>query len=54
MQYIIIIFTFFITNSLIAFAIEKDSIAIKYSETIKKEDLSRHLYILASDDYEGR
>jgi len=33
---------------------EGDTIAIRYSKTITKEDLSRHLHILASDEYEGR
>jgi len=33
---------------------EEDTVAIKYSKTITKEDLSRHLHILASDEYEGR
>jgi len=33
---------------------DTSSIAIKYGNTIKEEDLSKHLYILASDEYEGR
>ena len=28
--------------------------AIKYAETITKEDLNKHLSVLASDEYEGR
>ena len=31
-----------------------DSIAYKYSQVINKEDLSKHLHVLASDEYEGR
>lgn len=31
-----------------------DSIAVKYAKTILSKDLSRHLHILASDEYEGR
>jgi len=31
-----------------------DTIAVKYSETIRKEDIEKHLNIIASDEYEGR
>jgi hypothetical protein len=31
-----------------------DSVANKYANTIKAEDLSKHLHIIASDEYEGR
>lgn len=31
-----------------------DSTALKYSAFINKEDLSKHLHVLASDEYEGR
>lgn len=33
---------------------QKDSVAIKYANTILAKDLSKHLHILASDDYKGR
>lgn len=36
-----------------AFA-QQDSIALKFSQTITANDLSKHLHILASDEYEGR
>lgn len=36
------------------FSTGADSIALKYGETIKAADLSRHLNIIASDEYEGR
>lgn len=32
----------------------KDSVAEKYANTILAEDLSRHLHVIASDEYEGR
>lgn len=53
-RYFQLILVFFIINSSHVFAGEKDTVAIKYSKTITKEDLSRHLHILASDEYEGR
>lgn len=53
-RYFQLILVFFIINSFHVFAGEKDTVAIKYSKTITKEDLSRHLHILASDEYEGR
>jgi hypothetical protein len=31
-----------------------DSLAVKYGSTITAEDLKKHLYILAADEYEGR
>lgn len=31
-----------------------DSIAVKYANTITDKDLSKHLHIIASDEYEGR
>ncbi|MFT4986302.1 MAG: Zn-dependent M28 family amino/carboxypeptidase [Ulvibacter sp.] len=33
---------------------EINPLAIKYAKTITKEDLSRHLHIISSDEYEGR
>lgn len=33
---------------------ELDNIAVKYSKTILAEDLSKHLHVLAGDEYEGR
>lgn len=32
----------------------QDSIQIKYAKTISAQDLSKHLHVLASDEYEGR
>ena len=32
----------------------QDSLAVKYAETIKAEELSKHLHIISADDYEGR
>ena len=31
-----------------------DSIAVKYAKTITQKELSEHLHVLASDEYEGR
>ena len=31
-----------------------DSTAYQYAQTIKAEDLSEYLHVLASDEYEGR
>ena len=48
-------FTFLcLAFSLLAFATTKDSVAIKYAATITQEHLSKHLHILASDEYGGR
>ena len=33
---------------------QQDSIAIKYAATITEADLSKHLHIIASDEYGGR
>jgi Peptidase family M28 len=44
----------FLSFSLLAFSGEKDTVAIKYANTITKEDLSKHLHVLASDEYGGR
>lgn len=33
---------------------QQDSIALKYAATITQEDLSKHLHIIASDEYGGR
>ncbi|PCJ85987.1 MAG: peptidase M28 [Flavobacteriales bacterium] len=33
---------------------QKDSLAIKYAKTITADELSKHLHVLASDEYEGR
>lgn len=35
-------------------ASSKDSIAVKYANTITEEDLNKHLTVIASDEYEGR
>lgn len=40
--------------SIVTFAQNDNSIATKTAETIKAEDMSKHLHILASDEYEGR
>ncbi len=32
----------------------EDTVAIKYAESISTDDLSKHLHVLASDEYEGR
>jgi hypothetical protein len=40
--------------SLSSFAQQKDTVALRYSAYITKEDLKKHLSILASDGYEGR
>ena len=45
-----LLFTFCIHHS---FA-QQDSIAIKYAATITQADLSKHLHIIASDEYGGR
>ena len=47
---------FFLINTLIAFCAfsQQDSVVMKYAETITSEELSEHLHILASDEYEGR
>lgn len=36
------------------FAFAQDSIAIKYGNTINAKELSKHLHVLASDEYQGR
>lgn len=36
------------------FSQQKDSIALKYANTITTVNLSKHLHVLASDEYEGR
>ncbi len=36
------------------FAQSNDSLVVKYAKTVTKEDLKKHLVILASDEYEGR
>ncbi len=33
---------------------EKDSVAIRYSQNVTAEGMSKNLHILASDEYEGR
>lgn len=38
----------------VTFAQEVDSLALRYAGEIKAEDLKEHLYIIASDEYEGR
>lgn len=48
-----LIYTFLLVGFYsVAFAQDKD--LIKYAETITKDDLKKHLSILASDEYEGR
>lgn len=50
-----IIFTLIIFSfSSFLIAKEKDSLAVRYANTITKEDLSKHLHVLASDEYGGR
>ncbi len=49
-QLSLIIFTLCITQ----WVISQDQTLIKYANTITREDLKKHLTILASDDYEGR
>ena len=44
----------FLFGCLPLFAQEFDSIAWKYANTINHEDLSKHLHIIASDEFEGR
>lgn len=43
-----------ITGTLQASGPGKDSLAIRYASTITATDLSQHLHILASDEFEGR
>jgi len=45
---------FFIGFTVSIFAQQKDSAAIKYAATITEADLSKHLHILASDEFGGR
>lgn len=47
-----IISIFFI--SLNSFAFNNDSLIIKYANTIKADELKKHLYTIASSDFEGR
>jgi len=42
-----------LTNKTIS-SIEKDTVALRYSENISAEDMSINLHVLASDEYEGR
>jgi hypothetical protein len=44
----------FIYSGLIVNAQEKDTVAIRFSNTINQEDLYKHLSIIASDEFEGR
>lgn len=52
----VLLFCFLIlTSSLIKInAQEFDSIAFKYANTITASELKKHLYVIASDEYEGR
>ena len=45
---------FFSLFCLFANAQVKDSLAVKYANTITSADLKKHLNVLASDEYEGR
>ena len=47
-----IISIFFISLNSLAF--NNDSLIIKYANTIKADDLKKHLYTIASSDFEGR
>lgn len=40
--------------SAIAWSQKKDETAIKYANTVTKEDLKKHLTVIAADDMEGR
>lgn len=44
----------FLINCTFLAAQEYDSIAWKYAQTITSKDLSKHLHIIASDEFEGR
>ena len=45
---------FLLLTSGMVYSTGKDTIASKYGETITAQDLSKHLHIIASDEYEGR
>jgi len=50
-----ILFTLlFCCFSILLFSQEKQELAIKYAKTITEGDLSKHLHVLASDEYGGR
>lgn len=49
-KYILIIISLFCGN----LYAQKDSLALQYARTITADDLSKHLHILASDEFEGR
>ena len=51
-SYTKIIILFFI--SIKAYGFNNDSSIVKYANTIKAEDLKKHLYTIASEDFEGR
>ena len=38
----------------VLFAQEKDTVAIRYSQSVTAADMSKNLHVLASDEYEGR
>ncbi|HEY9081738.1 MAG TPA: M28 family peptidase [Vicingaceae bacterium] len=50
---LITVFLLLVFGLTISFA-QQDSIALKYATTITQEDLSKHLHIIASDEYGGR
>ena len=51
---ILTICTFFLWINCVNAIQGTDSVAVKYSKYINREDLEKHLVILASDEYEGR
>ena len=53
MKNILFLITYFLFGLTSSFA-QQDSIAIKYATTITQADLSKHLHIIASDEYGGR
>lgn len=48
---IMVAFAFFHVNHSVA---QRDTVAMKYANTINTQDLKKHLFTLASDEYEGR
>jgi hypothetical protein len=45
---------FALSISLLSVAQQKDTVAMRYGSYISKEELKKHLHVLASDEYEGR
>jgi hypothetical protein len=52
MRYIILVICFFHVNHF--FTQTVDTLALRYAETIKSEHIAKHLFTLASDEFEGR